>query len=89
MRSLTVGDEENNEFFARFVDNNNDDVEDMGENDPHDFDAEDAYMAFDNTDAGLPSYPEVCLCARVCHIVGMNVHLYICHALFQVLVEIV
>jgi hypothetical protein len=74
MRSLTVGDEDNNEYFARFASNPNDNVEDMGENDPHDIDAEDAYMAFD-MDADLPSYPEVCVC--------MHVHLYMCYTLFQ------
>ncbi|KAJ3705284.1 hypothetical protein LUZ61_008989 [Rhynchospora tenuis] len=62
MRSLTVGDEENNEFFSRFANNPHDYVEDMGEdmgeNDPHDFDAADAYMAFDNMDTDVPSYPE-------------------------------
>jgi hypothetical protein len=66
MRSLTVGDEDNNEFFARFANNPNDNVEDMGENDPHDFDAEDAYMAFDNMDADLPSHPEPEVCVHAC-----------------------
>ncbi|KAJ4760748.1 Condensin-2 complex subunit H2 [Rhynchospora pubera] len=62
MRSLTVGDEQNNEFFSRFANNPPDYVEDMGEdmgeNDPHDFDAADAYMGFDNMENDVPSYPE-------------------------------
>lgn len=74
MRSLTVGDEENKEYFNRFPNNPNDNVEDMGENDPHDFDAADAYMAFDNMDADVPSYPEVSVCARV-HLYSMLLYI--------------